>query len=204
MNNIKPEVAVDLIKLVNEAKGFEKTGKANMELKNGRKLDYKWIILDNILTHVKSNQNFGLMQPLGLDLLNRQSVKNILIHKSGEVIESDWFPIGIKEEDSEQTKGIRITYMRRYSLGAFLGVSTETDNDGDLNTKTDAEAVEEYLKETNSKAQKEITKHFNLLVTKLGSKDEVYKVLGMDREKFLTDFNTTPQPLLEQVKRHVK
>ena len=203
MNNLKPEVAVDLIKLVNEAKGFEKTGKANMELKNGRKLDYKWIILDNILTHVKSNENFALMQPLGLDLLNRQAVKNILVHKTGEVIESDWFPIGIKEDDSEQTKGIRITYMRRYSLGAFLGVSTETDNDGN-DIKTDAEVVDQYLKETNSKAQKEITKLFNDLVTKHGSKEEVYKKLGLDREKFLTDFNTTPQPLLEQVKRHVK
>ena len=68
---------------------------------------YSWVLLDEILERVKADENFALLQPLGLDVLNRQSIKNILIHKSGTVIESDYFPIGIKEEDNEQQQGIR-------------------------------------------------------------------------------------------------
>lgn len=205
LDKLSPETASDLIKLIADCKGFEKNGKVNIELKNDKgNKKYSWVLLDEILERVKNDPNFALMQPLGLDVLNRQSIKNILIHRSGEVIESDYFPIGIKEDDNEQQQGIRITYKRRYSLGAFLGISTELDNDGATDIKETQDLVQEYLTKDFEKYQKEITSHFETLVKSKGSKDAVYKLLGVDREKFIEDYKTSPKDLLDQIKRHVK
>ena len=54
-----------------------------------------------------------------------------LLHESGEWMASE-YPIKIKaeEKDSAQAQGSAITYARRYSLSALLGLSTEDDNDG--------------------------------------------------------------------------
>lgn len=202
---LSPETAADLVKLISDCKGFEKNGKVNIELKGDKgNKKYSWVLLDEILERVKSDPNFALMQPLGLDVLNRPSIKNVLIHKSGEVIESDYFPIGIKDDDNEQQQGIRITYKRRYSLGSFLGISTELDNDGQVDIKDDKEIIDEYLTKDKEKHQKEITTLFANLVKEKGNKEAVYKVLGIDRDKFLNDFQNAPKDLLDQVKRHVK
>ena len=54
-----------------------------------------------------------------------------LLHESGEWMASE-YPIKIKaeEKDSAQAQGSAITYARRYSPSALLGLSTEDDNDG--------------------------------------------------------------------------
>lgn len=204
-SNLSSEVATDLIKLIADCKAFEKNGKVDITLKGDKgNKKYSWVLLDEILERVKSDENFALLQPLGLDVLNRQSIKNTLVHKSGAVIESDYFPIGIKEEDNEQQQGIRITYKRRYSLGAFLGISTELDNDGNVDAKTDEEAISDYIAKDVEKNQKEITKLFNTLLTKHGTKENVYKSLGITREQFMIDYQSQSKTLLEQIKNHVK
>ena len=203
LSGLKHETATDLIKLINGAKGFEKTGTASFTAGKGSKT-YSWVLLDDILEYVKSNENFGLMQPLGQDELGRPSIKNILIHITGEVIASEWFPLGYKEDESSQNKGIIITYMRRYSLGAFLGLSSETDNDGDTTIKNDDELAEKIVAEKKIKAQKQVTDLFNDLLKEHGNKQAVYDLLGTTREQFLLDFQSAPIELLGQVKNYVK
>lgn len=66
----------------------------------------------------------------------KSSVTTLLMHESGEWIESEplTFPNQISKGDSAaQGGGSSITYARRYSLEAILGISSEDDNDGNTN-----------------------------------------------------------------------
>ena len=63
---------------------------------------------------------------------DRVGVKTILLHTSGQFISSS-FSIKLNR-NSEQDVGKIITYFKRYSLGAILGIEGEIDTDGDLVT----------------------------------------------------------------------
>jgi hypothetical protein len=75
-----------------------------------------------------------------------------LIHKSGEWIETD--PLQMKmEKNTPQGAGSAITYGRRYSLSAVLGISSEEDNDGNEHEVKKAKAAEVAVTEV----EKQIT-----------------------------------------------
>lgn len=123
--NMPTEVAQDLIQLVNSMKGIEKT--AEVSYKNTQ---FHYVPLDNILNKVKENSNFAVLQPIGVDELGVAGVKTILIHKSGYVISTDTYPFNVKEGARLQDEGAEITYRKRYSIGALLGMATDDDTDG--------------------------------------------------------------------------
>lgn len=57
------------------------------------------------------------------------TVTTMLMHISGQWLESD--PLTMKaERTTPQGQGSAITYARRYSLSAMLGVATDPDDDG--------------------------------------------------------------------------
>lgn len=57
------------------------------------------------------------------------TVTTMLMHTSGQWLESD--PLTMKaERTTPQGQGSAITYARRYSLSAMLGVATDPDDDG--------------------------------------------------------------------------
>lgn len=133
--DITPEIATDLIELVNQLKGLEKTAQVNYSVQNRKtgewvKKAFDYVPLDNILNKIKENQNFALLQPIGIDEKGVCGVKCILVHKSGHVFETDTYPFAVKEGAKLQDEGAEITYRKRYSLGAFLGMATEEDTDG--------------------------------------------------------------------------
>lgn len=206
LKTLNKQTAIDLIKLINSLKGFKKDGTVSYSTKAGAK-EYKYIPLDNILEKVKENEDFALMQPLGKDAYGAPCVQCILIHKDGETIVSDYFPLNYKDESSPQDKGSVITYMKRYALASFLGISSETDDDGNqpnLNEDELKKQQEEANKKLKAKFQKEITKIFNQLVTDFGSNAEVYKNIEMSKEEFLLEYNNNPNQLLESLKKYVK
>lgn len=59
------------------------------------------------------------------------SVETIVTHQSGETLRSGvtQIPVGVSKNQA-QAVGSAITYARRYSLAAFLGVSADDDDDG--------------------------------------------------------------------------
>lgn len=63
---------------------------------------------------------------------DRVGIKTVLLHSSGQFISSS-FSIKLNR-NSEQDVGKIITYFKRYSLGAILGIEGEIDTDGDLVT----------------------------------------------------------------------
>jgi len=102
----------------------------------------KYASLDNVLETIK--------EPLALHGLSfaqfpdANGLTTILMHSSGEWLEATYAmeptKNPIKNEQREvigyeltpQTQGSAITYMRRYALGAILGLATETDDDANV------------------------------------------------------------------------
>ena len=132
--NIMPEVAQDLIELVNSIKGLEKSCevKYNVKDKNGnwKEKKFHYVPLDNILDKIKENNNFALLQPIGTDENGINGVKCILVHKSGHIFETNTYPFNFNGSTKIQDEGAEITYRKRYSIGAFFGMSTDEDTDG--------------------------------------------------------------------------
>lgn len=117
------EVAKDLIELVNSMKDFVKS----KAVKYGA-TSFEYVPLDDLLDRIKQNQKWAVMQPLSNDN-GIPCIETILVHESGEIVQSGKFPLIINHNGKPQDMGAVITYTKRYSLGAFLGIATETDND---------------------------------------------------------------------------
>lgn len=141
--NITAEVATDLIELVNQLRGLEKSAQVNYSVQNRKtgewmRKAFDYVPLDSILNKIKENNNFALLQPIGIDENGVCGVKCILVHKSGHVFETSTYPFAVKEGAKIQDEGAEITYRKRYSLGAFLGMATEEDTDGNDNEATNS------------------------------------------------------------------
>lgn len=94
----------------------------------------KYASLDNIMDTIKvplaeSGLTFAQF-PSGV-----AGLSTMLMHSgSGEWIE-ETFSVPLAKADP-QGAGSAITYMRRYALGAILGLATETDDDGNAASAT--------------------------------------------------------------------
>lgn len=143
--NLSGEVATDLINLINNMKGLEKSCevKYKVQNKNGEwtEKQFKYVPLDDILDKIKEDNNFALLQPIGVDENGTNGVKCILIHKSGHVFETNTYPFNETKSTKIQDEGAEITYRKRYSVGAFLGLSTEEDNDGNDPDASDSQEL---------------------------------------------------------------
>lgn len=177
--NITPEIAVDLIELVNQLRGLEKSSQVNYSVQNRKtgkwmRKAFDYVPLDNILNKIKENQNFALLQPIGVDENGINGVRCILVHKSGHVFETNTYPFAVKEGAKLQNEGAEITYRKRYSLGAFLGMATEEDTDGN-----DDEA-------TNSTERKASPRQI-VVLSKIYTGENLEKLLKMNNIEKLED-----------------
>jgi len=90
----------------------------------------KYAPLNEILNGVRpvlGKYGLSILQMPGGDSQDT-SITTILMHESGEWIESD--PLTMKAvKNDPQGAGSVITYARRYSLSAVLGISSEDDDD---------------------------------------------------------------------------
>lgn len=171
--NITPEIATDLIELVNQLKGLEKSAQVNYSVQNRKtgewmKKSFDYVPLDNILNKIKENQNFALLQPIGIDENGVCGVKCILVHKSGHVFETNTYPFAVKEGAKLQDEGAEITYRKRYSLGAFLGMATEEDTDGNDDEATNSEERKASPKQVEILAKNYTGENIDKLLKKNG------------------------------------
>jgi len=111
----------------------------------------KYTPLDDLLDMARS-----VLPTHGLSVLQNVSgasdtvsIVTMIMHESGEWIESD--PLTMKtEKNTPQGQGSAITYGRRYSLSAILGIATDPDDDGSEAEKPKA------LPKTTPPAPKEV------------------------------------------------
>jgi len=119
-----------LVKFLSELKNPERTATARVPTKSGGGYSYTYAELPDILNEARQTaaaHGLAIIQDVRSEN-GSVGVRTILVHTSGERMESDWLylPAG----DTAQTAGSGITYARRYSLTAFLGIAGEDDDDG--------------------------------------------------------------------------
>ena len=129
IEKVSPEFAVDLIKLINSCKGIKYNKKVAIRTKTGRDINFEYTTLDKIYAHIKNDDNFALLEPIGTNEAGQPAVQIVLIHRTGEAITSDYYALNLPHNGSKQDEGSAITYTKRYALGSFLGISTDVDND---------------------------------------------------------------------------
>lgn len=87
----------------------------------------KYATLEAILTAAKPHlKKHGLAV---VQFPTIEGLKTIIVHESGESIESD--ARIVMKDQTPQGQGSAITYMRRYALSAALGIATEDDDDAE-------------------------------------------------------------------------
>ena len=124
ITKVSPEFATDLINLINGCKGITYNAKVSYG-----KTNFEYVTLDKIYSHIKNDNNFAILEPLGTNELGQPALQIILIHKSGEAITSDYYVLRVPENAKKQDEGAAITYTKRYAIGSFLGLCTDEDND---------------------------------------------------------------------------
>lgn len=149
--------------------------KVTVKTKSGGQYQFEYTDLGGILDEVKPHlkeQGIAINQQAYTDFVEGTFVVSVvtrLIHYSGEWIESK--PLQFPAGNNIQDMGGLITYMKRYSLSAMLGISTEADDDGNVasgNTAT--------FKATNNQLNF-IDNLLNKKVTEKHTKEHLYDEL---------------------------
>lgn len=107
--------------------------KVTVRTKNGGTYAFEYTDLNGILDTVKPvfiQNNLTIMQNSYTQTENNAvfaCVETVILHESGEYAKS--LPLKFPAAQSMQDFGGQITYMKRYSLAAMLGIATEKDDD---------------------------------------------------------------------------
>lgn len=95
--------------------------------------------LQEYVRPILSKHGMSVFQPIKSDEAGRVGVCTVLLHETGEFIEGDYVFCEVKVPTNAsgkeiltqgQATGVNITYLRRYSLNAALGINGDKDTDG--------------------------------------------------------------------------
>lgn len=103
---------------------------------------------------------------------NRAGAKTLLLHMSGEFIEFE--PVYIPHSRHPQDIGSAITYARRYSLQAALGIAPEDDDDGARAQAGFVEQPQPYEPPALPRAHPSLVKRIQELRHQAGVTDDDY------------------------------
>jgi hypothetical protein len=189
--NVKNLLA-EMVKIQNEISTFPK---------NSQAYGYKYTDLDTIITKVKpilAKHNIGFLQSV-TTLENGDGITTRIFNAEGDYIEDTArLPVitGVKN-NSAQTAGMSISYMRRYSLCAMLGITSDEDTDGNT---TEAEPS---LKGGNSTPEesKEIS---NLLKSEYSDGGKIFTVDEIRAFLKKREIDYTAQQLITVVKNEIQ
>ena len=100
----------------------------------------KYVPLESVvesITNIAPKHGLSFTQWALNDDNGQIGVATLLMHESGEFIEYD--PVFMRaEKDTAQGAGALITYLKRYTLSAIFGITSDQDDDGNMasgNTK---------------------------------------------------------------------
>lgn len=110
----------------------------------------KYVPLENVveaITNTAPKHGLSFMQyPVTQE--NKVGVVTILMHSSGEFIETDPIFTTPAKQDAQGTGSV-ITYMRRYSLSAVFGITSDEDDDGNQATFGNSKPAAQTKKPSN-------------------------------------------------------
>lgn len=134
----------------------------------------KYAPLDEVINVAKpylAKNGLSYFQTAGGDGKNI-TVTTLLMHTSGEWIESDPLTVIATKPDPQQA-GSAITYARRYSLSAILGIASEEDDDGNSSSgKKESKPPVMITDKTKKKLDELATEYAEL---KEGNKEDLIK-----------------------------
>lgn len=120
-----------IIELAKALAAFQ--GEVKQPTKDGKNPHFKstYVTLDGVvaaITETASKHGLSFMQfPINNE--NRIGVKTLVMHTSGEFIETEPIFAQPMKQDA-QAAGSVITYLKRYSLAAIFGITSDVDDDG--------------------------------------------------------------------------
>lgn len=127
------KIAPALVKSWGEMESPKHNSTVKVATKTGGSYTFEYTDLGGILDEAKrvlKGHGISVMQSastLRVENLLVVSVETLLLHESGEWVKSE--PLQVSAAVGIQDMGGQITYMKRYSLSAMLGLSTEKDDD---------------------------------------------------------------------------
>ena len=126
---------------------------------------YKYATLDSVIAVVKeAMEPHGLSfnQEVGYDEKGNITVTTNIFHESGQWL--SFGPLGLPKDNGQQRSAVQaagsaITYARRYSLSAVMGIASEEDDDGynpkPKNNSYDNKQSKKSKQKNKSKTQKQ-------------------------------------------------
>src|SRR5258708_6136813 len=121
-------IVAALAKAQGEFPPIHKDKEVTVITKAGKRYSFRYAPLETVMEKVRpvlARNNIAIMQ-----YASEKEIVTVLLHTSGEWLSSPPMKISMEEEGSMQAMGSAITYAKRYSLCAMLGVVADDDDDG--------------------------------------------------------------------------
>ena len=129
---LRSETIGHLAEALAAAQGEFEVVKKDNEAQAGGKFSYKYADLASIVamaSPVLTKHALAVAQFPETTEPGYEGLTTLVMHSSGEWVSST-MPLLMPERATPQQQGSAITYARRYSYGAVLGIVTDTDDDG--------------------------------------------------------------------------
>ena len=119
------------------------------------------------------------------------SVETMLLHESGEWVKSE--PLSVPASNNMQDLGGQITYMKRYSLSAISGISTEKDDDANGVSGNQVEYKSANQGSTRKLTEAQVKRLYAIANANGISAADVKKALMKDYNKTAVEDLTKPE-----------
>jgi hypothetical protein len=96
----------------------------------------KYLTLDAIINTVRpilAKNRLAMIQNIWA-VGDGMACRTTIVHTSGQQLQSDVLIFPCLQKDPQKIASL-ITYLKRYQLGAFLGIATDQDDDGNAASK---------------------------------------------------------------------
>ena len=150
----------------------------------------KYVPLENVVEAISNcgpKNGLSFVQWPKNDETGRVGVATLLMHTSGEFIEFD--AVFMKaDKETAQGAGALITYLKRYSLSAIYGITSDEDDDGNNSSGNNKEKPEQQKQDAILQKQVGLIKVKAMEFAKLRNRkpDEVYAKLSISDVTKLT------------------
>jgi hypothetical protein len=127
------KIAPALVKSWGELDNPKHNASVSVKMKTGGSYKFEYTDLNGIFNEARKvfkANGISVIQNGYTDVIEGTrviTVETMLLHSSGEYVKSN--PLKFNAANSMQDFGGQLTYMKRYSLSAMLGISTEKDDD---------------------------------------------------------------------------
>mgnify|MGYP001432771798 CR=1 FL=1 len=148
----------------------------------------KYVPLESVveaITDIAPNHGLSFVQWALNDENGRVGVATMVMHETGEFIEFD--PVFMNaEKNTPQGAGSLITYLKRYSLSAVFGITSDQDDDGNESSGNNQQkqSFQTQGKPPNSNlSSKQVSRLFAIAKEAGFSNEDVKQVLMKDYKK---------------------